>query len=42
MISRTGKSDKPPFADLDHDFEAPVVIAVLGVLAAIFVLSLVL
>jgi hypothetical protein len=40
VISR--KTDKPPFADVDYDFESPVVIAVLGVLAAIFVLSLVL
>lgn len=42
MISRTGKTEKPPFADLDYGFESPMVIVVLGVLAAIFVLSLVL
>jgi len=40
MISR--KTDQPPFADVDYDLESPVVIAVLGVLAAIFVLSFVL
>jgi hypothetical protein len=40
MISR--KTDPPPFADVDRDFESPVVIAVLGVLAAMAIVLLLL